>query len=797
MGLLGVALATGMGTTLTPAAAVAAPSGAPVAHPDATDAHHDELKNPYEEKRRALRESAVADVLSGRLKPKTVNGSVVAKVGSTDAPANGIARGKAKVDQYVELQREKTDKIFVILAEFGNERHPDFPDRDEVPAVPGPATFEGPLVNKIPQPDRSKDNTTIWQKDYSPEHYRQLYFGKGKDVESVRTYYESQSSGRYSVDGTVTDWVRVKYNEARYGRSSDDPNDANGDNEKVCNDHICPTTWELIKDAANQWVADQKAKGRTTEEIRKDLADFDTWDRYDYDHDGNFNESDGYLDHFQIVHAGGDEADADPQQGEDAIWSHRWYAFNDQGGVTGPDFNLRGGSQIGDTGLWVGDYTMQPENGGLSVFAHEYGHDLGLPDDYDTTGRGDNSSEHWTLMAQSRLNEENGVVGTKPGDLGSWQKLQLGWLDYEIVKAGQSRTLELGPQEYQSDKPQAAIVVLPKKAVTREYGAPAAGAKQYWSGNADNLDTKLTRAFDLTGKRSATLNAKVRFAIEECCDYAYVEASTDGKNWAPLDGTVGGKPFTKDSLGRPRFTGTSATWADLAVPLAGYAGQKVEVRLHTVSDGGLNLGGLFVDEISVAADGQVVHTDGAEGGDSTWTLGGFKIVGSNITEYYDNFYIAGNRTYLKYDKYLKWGPYFYGYPDRPDFVDHYSYQTGLLIGYMDTSQADNNVSDHPGEVRFGYIDAHPEPMLNLTGAPWRARVQLYDAPFGLRATQSFTVHVNGQPSLLRRKPAQPLFDDTQQYWFAELPNHGIKLPKAGVKIKVLEETGSSVKVQFS
>ncbi|MER6693333.1 immune inhibitor A domain-containing protein, partial [Streptomyces minutiscleroticus] len=30
-------------------------------------------------------------------------------------------------------------------------------------------------------------------------------------------------------------------------------------------------------------------------------------------------------------------------------------------------------------GIWVGDYTIQPENGGLGVFAHEYGHDLGLP----------------------------------------------------------------------------------------------------------------------------------------------------------------------------------------------------------------------------------------------------------------------------------------------------------------------------------------------------------------------------------------------------------------------------------
>ena len=76
----------------------------------------------------------------------------------------------------------------------------------------------------------------------------------------------------------------------------------------------------------NQWVADQKAAGRTTAQITADLKTFDQWDRYDYDGDGNFNEPDGYIDHFQIVHAGGDQADGDPNQGEDAIWSHRWYA---------------------------------------------------------------------------------------------------------------------------------------------------------------------------------------------------------------------------------------------------------------------------------------------------------------------------------------------------------------------------------------------------------------------------------------------------------------------------------------
>ena len=47
-------------------------------------------------------------------------------------------------------------------------------------------------------------------------------------------------------------------------------------------------------------------------QIQDYLKTFDHQDRYDFDGDGNFNEPDGFIDHFQIVHAGGDEADGDP-----------------------------------------------------------------------------------------------------------------------------------------------------------------------------------------------------------------------------------------------------------------------------------------------------------------------------------------------------------------------------------------------------------------------------------------------------------------------------------------------------
>ena len=248
--------------------------------------------------------------------------------------------------------------------------------------------------------------------------------------------------------------MRVQFNEARYGRSNGFP----------CGSSVCSNTWFLVRDAANQWVSDQLAAGRTPAQVKADMQSFDLYDRYDFDGDGNFNEPDGYIDHFQIVHAGGDQADGDPFQGEDAIWSHRWYAFVNNAGLTGPSQNPLGGTEIAGTGIWIGDYTIQPENGGRSVFFHEFGHDLGLPDDYNILSGGDNNNEHWTLMAQSRLGAKNDEgIGERAGDLGAWNKLQLGWLDYETVVAGQKRTLNLGPQEFNTKKAQAAVVVLPEE----------------------------------------------------------------------------------------------------------------------------------------------------------------------------------------------------------------------------------------------------------------------------------------------------------------------------------------------
>ena len=45
--------------------------------------------------------------------------------------------------------------------------------------------------------------------------------------------------------------------------------------------------------------------------------------------------------------------------------------------------------------------------------------------------------------------------------------------------------------------------------------------------------------------------------------------------------------------------------------------------------------------------------------------------------------------------------------------------------------------------------------------------------------------------------AQSTFDDTNTYWYADLPNHGVKLPALGVKIQVLAVKHADMKIRIT
>ena len=190
-------------------------------------------------------------------------------------------------------------------------------------------------------------------------------------------------------------------------------------------------------------------------------------------------------------------------------------------------------------------------------------------------------------------------------------------------------------------------------------------------------------------------------------------------------------------------------------------------------------------------------TGGEDGDHDEWTADGFVTTTGTETGDFPNYYIASNRSYVSFDKYLETGPYNFGFaPERPDLVEHISYQEGLLVSYWDTSQADNNTSEHPGQGLILPVDSHPRAIFNLSGAPWRSRIQVYDAPFSLQKADSFTLHLNTVPSYIRGQDAEPLFDDSRIYADPALPNAGVDVPDTNTRIRVLSQDGTSMRIRI-
>jgi immune inhibitor A len=675
--------------------------------------------------------------------------------------------------QYVELEQTRSDRIFVVIAEFGNTISPF-------------GGTPGPLHNQIAEPDRSVNNTTIWQENYNSQHYRDLYFSSQPGANTMANYYRTQSSGRYGFSGDVTEWVLVPFNEARYGTN-------------ICGSNVCSSVWALVRDAINIWTAQKLASGMTPAQVKAYLDTFDVWDRYDYDGDGNFDEPDGYIDHFQIVHAGEGEETGGGAQGADAIWSHRWYAYFTGIGTTGPEFNKFGGTQFGGTGIWVGDYTIQPENGGLGVFAHEYAHDLGLPDAYDTNA-GENSTAFWTIMSSGSYNGDGTVdIGARPNDFSAWEKFQLGWLNYEVSFFGKRSTHRLGPAEANTKQAQGLFTVLPLKPRTLTIATPVAGTYAWWGGTGANLDNHMTRTVALPAG-PASLSMQAWYEIETDWDYAYVAVSTDGGT------TFTNLPTNRSTATNPNgqnfgngITGVSGGWVAVTADLTPYADQTIQLRFRYWTDGFVHGKGILIDEIQI--NGGAVFADGAESSPNGWTLDGFKQSTGTETTFHNHYYVTEFRQYRTFDETLETGPYNFSYVARPDWVDHFPYQDGVLISYWDTSMEDNNTSQHPGEGLILPIDAHPVPLIRGDGNPWRARVQAYDSTFGQQPTDpislgfaNFTTAVQYPVTHHPSLPAVPVFRDRLDYWSPLTPLAGVQPPKTGTAIEV---TGTSAHGSFA
>lgn len=735
-------------------AALPAFAGAAPANPDELiyeGANTDNPSHPLGEKQAALQARGFEAKMNGK----------------TNGPVAEVAKG-----QFVQLERQGEDSIWTVIAEFGPQDSPFSILKSGIP---------GPLHNEIPEPDRSVDNTTIWTSDFTEAYYEDLLFSEAPGKVSMRNFYIEESSNRYTVNGDVTDWVQVPYNAAHYGRN-------------YCGGIVCAQTWVFVNHSIDAWYNAQIAAGMTDADINAYLAQFDVWDRYDMDNDGNFNEPDGYIDHFQSVHAGEGEETGGGAQGSDAIWSHRWYAYYSANGPDGTGPNFFGGVRIGNSNYWVGDYTVEPENGGVGVFTHEFGHDLGLPDLYDTsgnTGGAENSTGFWTLYSSgsygSTGNPADGI-GSKPIPMSAYEKIFLGWSNYELVGYGQKASVKLGPAMTNTKQAQQLVVLLPDKSVDFPVGDPYSGDFFYFSGSGNNLDNGMTRDVTLpTG--AVSLTAKVKYDIETDWDYAYLTV-----NGTPVETNLSTTTNPNgQNFGFGITDNSGDAWVDLNADLSAFAGQTVTIGFRYWTDVAVANPGFFVDDIAIS--GQPL--DDAET-DPGWTYAGFIRTGSTVTLSFFNAYFAEFRTYRGYDDGLRTGPYNFGFLNNPtlgNWVEHFPYQDGLLVWYYDTSFADNNVGDNCLGGRCGGlflpVDAHPALMLRPdNGQVWRARVQSYDSTFGLDKTDVICLHMNSVEGCYGGLPANKKFDDNQNYWVApdaSIGNNGwfsVPVPHTGTTITV-------------
>ncbi len=144
--------------------------------------------------------------------------------------------------------------------------------------------------------------------------------------------------------------------------------------------------------------------------------------------------------------------------------------------------------------------------------------------------------------------------------------------DYDVQLTGQAVN-QFGTQYFYilNTNPAVFQLTFTGRATTPRLNMPGeADNAYYWSGRGRNQSTTLTRAFDLSGVESATLNFDVWFDLVNQWNYAYVEVSADGgATWAVVRTEASSTRNANGAAYGPGYTGTSNPAGPRPFPLLG------------------------------------------------------------------------------------------------------------------------------------------------------------------------------------------------------------------------------------
>ncbi|WP_186578631.1 immune inhibitor A domain-containing protein [Aquibacillus kalidii] len=607
----------------------------------------------------------------------------------------------------------------------------------------------------------TKEETDMFYEDYTHDHFQNMIFGEdgyegpnGENLVSMKQYYEQQSGGSYTVDGTVAGWYTAEHPAAYYGGNYPGPDDS---------DHRAR---ELVYEALT----------KAGEDPNVDLSEYDIWDRDDYDGDGVYNEPDGIIDHLMVIHAGVGEEAGGGSLGADAIWSHRW----NLGGLTA----VPGGTSTSDRfggKLAAYDYTIEPEDGAAGVFAHEYGHDLGLPDEYDTqyTGEGEAVS-YWSLMSSGSWAGD--IPGTEPSGFSAYAKEMLqadhggNWLSGTTLKAdditSEGISILLDEAVTKGINNDAVRIDLPQKQTS--INEPFSGQYEYFSGSGNNLDNSMTTTVDLTNASSAQLQFKAWYDIETDWDYASVKV-----NGESIEGNITTTENPYDQNPGFGITGTSDGWVDATFDLSDYVGEEVELEFNYWTDVAAAMPGFYVDDITVSVDEEDVIFDNVES-EPAFELSGFKVDEGIL--YSDHYYLLEWRSQNGVDE---------GLAHIRRGASLMSFDPGLLVWYVDEAYDDNWTGTHPGEGFLGVVDADQHTLFWSDKSVASTRYQIHDAAFSLNKSSKMFLDysaINGTTLKDNFTKRNPLFSDSADWSNPGLVDAGRNVPNYGLNFRVIGES---------